>query len=212
MGYWRLCREFLRQFRTRYHDTGSVLPSSPALARALASEVRKAAPPRRILEVGPGTGAVTEALLRLLRPGDQLDLVEINEHFVAVLERRFAEEPLFRDRRGQARVLHAPLQAVPGEGVYDFLVSGLPLNNFAVPLVAEIFAAYRRLLRPGGVLSYFEYLWVRDLKGLLVSAAERQRLRQLGALLGREIRAHQFREQWVFLNVPPAAVRHLRFA
>ncbi len=212
MRYWTLCQEFWRQFRTRYHDTGSVLPSSPVLARALASEVHKAAPPRRVLEVGPGTGAVTVALLRLLRPGDHLDLVEINEHFVALLQRRFAEEPLFRDRRGQVRLLHTPLQDVPGSGCYDFLVSGLPLNNFSLSLVAEVFAAYRRLLRPGGVLSYFEYLWVRDLKGLLSAAAERQRLRRLGDLLGRQLRAHQFREQWVFLNVPPATVRHLRFA
>ena len=60
MRYWTLCREFLRQFRTRSHDTGALLPSSPALARALASEFRKAPPPRRVLEVGPGTGAVTE--------------------------------------------------------------------------------------------------------------------------------------------------------
>src|SRR3954447_4218238 len=127
MGYWALCQEFLRQFRTRSHDTGALLPSSPALARALASPFRRHPPPRRLLEVGPGTGAVTEVLLQLLRPGDHLDIVEINEHFVALLERRFAEEPLFRARRGQTRLLHAPLQAVPGEGLYDFLISGLPL-------------------------------------------------------------------------------------
>lgn len=211
MRYWTLCQEFLRQFRTRYHDTGAVLPSSPVLARALASELRKGSPPRRVLEVGPGTGAVTEAILRLLRPGDRLDIVEINEQFVALLERRFAEEPLFRSRRAQTRLIHAPLQDVPGEGLYDYLISGLPLNNFAVSLVEAVFAAYRRLLRPGGVLSYFEYLWIRALKEHFVPAAEGQRLRQLGDLLGRQTRAHQFREQWVFLNVPPAVVHHLRY-
>src|SRR4051794_34860553 len=129
MRYWTLCQEFLRQFRTRQHDTGSVLPSSPALARALASQVRRAAPPRRLLEVGPGTGAVTEELLRLLRPGDHLDLVEVNDRFVELLRRRFVEEPLFRARAAQTRLVHGPLQQLPGAGVYDFLVSGLPLNN-----------------------------------------------------------------------------------
>src|SRR4051812_29421510 len=101
MRYWTMCQEFLRQFRTRQHDTGSLLPSSPALARALATQFRSGTPPRRVLEVGPGTGAVTEALLQLLRPGDQFDIVEINEHSIALLERRFAEESLFRARRGQ---------------------------------------------------------------------------------------------------------------
>src|SRR5437868_5622267 len=158
MRYLSECREFYQQFRRQYHNTGSILPSSRPLARALTSRLRGRRGPARILEVGPGTGAVTEEILRQLRPGDRLDLVEINADFVALLRRRFAQEPLWQQRSGQARLIHAPLQEVEGEGLYDYLISGLPLNNFSVPLVREIFAAYRRLLRPGGVLSYFEYL------------------------------------------------------
>src|SRR5438552_1607696 len=107
MRYWTECREFSRQFRQQYFTTGSVLPSSAALGRALAGPLRhngvrnvaasfqladparaagaagklKTCPtrsPRRILEVGPGTGAVTVEILRQLRPGDQFDIVEIN--------------------------------------------------------------------------------------------------------------------------------------
>ena len=99
-----------------------------------------------------------------------------------------------------------------GEGLYDYLISGLPLNNFSVPLVRDIFAAYRRLLRPGGVLSYFEYLMIRSLKMLFVRGHDRAQLHALSRLLEGEIHAHQFREQWVFPNVPPAVARHFRFA
>ena len=67
MGYWTLGQEFLRQYRTRNRDTGAILPSSPSLARTLASQLRKGIVPRHLLEVGPGTGAVTAELLRLLR-------------------------------------------------------------------------------------------------------------------------------------------------
>jgi len=211
MRYLTECREFYGEFRRQYRNTGSILPSSRSLARALISEIHRAPAPRRILEVGPGTGAVTAEIVRLLRPGDQLDIVEINEHFVSVLRRRFAEEPLFQRHGDQVRLIHAPLQDVAGEGIYDFMVSGLPLNNFPLALVREILHAYRRLLKSGGVLSYFEYLAIRQLKARFVSRPERRRLHVLGRVFDRNIRKYQVREQQVFFNVPPAVARHFRF-
>src|SRR5437899_2397181 len=195
MHYLTECRAFYQEFRRQYRNTGSILPSSRSLGRALVSELRRAAPPRRILEVGPGTGAVTAEIVRQLRPGDRLDIVEINGHFIDVLRRRFAEERLFQSRSGQVRLIHAPLQDVPGEAVYDFMISGLPLNNFPLALVRDIFKAYRRLLKPGGVLSYFEYILIRQLKTLFVSRREQRRLHILGRVFDRHIRAYQIREQ-----------------
>jgi phosphatidylethanolamine/phosphatidyl-N-methylethanolamine N-methyltransferase len=212
MRYLTECREFYREFRGQYRNTGSILPSSRSLARALVSEIRRAPGPRRILEVGPGTGAVTAEIVRLLRSDDQLDIVEINEHFVNVLRRRFAEEPLFQRHSQHTRLIHAPLQDVAGQGAYDFMVSGLPLNNFPLALVHDIFRAYRRLLKPGGVLSYFEYIAIRQLKALFVKRREQRRLHVLGRLFDRTIRRYQISEQAVFLNVPPAVARHFRFS
>lgn len=211
MRYWTECREFFGQFRQQYRNTGSVLPSSRFLARALIRPMCAMAGPRRILEVGPGTGAVTAEIVKVLRPGDQFDVVEINPKFSALIEKRFAEEPNFQKCREQAHVINAPLQEVPGEGVYDFLVSGIPLNNFPLSLVREIFASYQRLLKPGGVLSYFEYLAIRRVKMPLVSSKERRRLRVLTNFLGRRILRHQIGADKVFLNVPPAVARHFRF-
>jgi phospholipid N-methyltransferase len=211
MQYWTECREFYRQFRRQYRNTGSILPSSRALARALVAEVRKRPAPRRILEVGPGTGAVTVEILRALRPGDWLDIVDINEEFINLLRRRFEEEPLFHSRRKQTRLIHSPLQDVEGEGVYDFMISGLPLNNFPLALVRDIFRAYQRLLKPGGVLSYFEYLGIRRIKSAVVGRKERRHLHVLDRFLGRRLHAFEFRHQNVLMCVPPAVARHLRF-
>jgi phospholipid N-methyltransferase len=211
MQYWTECREFFGEFRRHYFTTGSILPSSRALARALVSQVRKRRRPARIIEVGPGTGAVTVELLRLLRPDDRLDIIEINSRFIDLLQERFTKEPLFRSRRRQVQLIHAPVQEVAQAGTYDYMISGLPLNNFPLALVREIWAAYRRLLKAGGTLSYFEYLLIRPLKMMFVKRSEWRRLYFLSRFLERRIRAFQVAEQWVFCNVPPAVARHFRF-
>ena len=211
MRYWTECRAFYRQFRDQYGTTGSVMPSSRALARALTRPMRACPSPRRVLEVGPGTGAVTREIVRTLRPGDRLEIVEINASFVEVVRRRFEEELDFRRKTLQTRVIHSAIQDVEGRAVYDVMISGIPLNNFAVPLVEEIFASYRRLLKPQGALSYFEYVAIRDLKQRVVAPAERLRLADLSRLLEDKIRRFQVAEAIVVFNVPPAVARHFVF-
>jgi phospholipid N-methyltransferase len=210
MRYLQECREFYRQCRQQFHTTGSVLPSSRFLARALASELSKPHAPARILEVGPGTGSVTRQILRAMAPGDQLDAVEINPEFVASLQRRLDGDPVYLGMHERVRIIHAPIEDMPGEGTYDFMVSGLPLNNFAVEDVKRIFRTYVRLLKPGGVLSYFEYQFIRTLKMPFVGRSARHRLHRLGLITGRYIRRFQFCHQRVFINFPPAMARHLR--
>jgi phosphatidylethanolamine/phosphatidyl-N-methylethanolamine N-methyltransferase len=212
MRYWAECRAFFGQFREQYTTTGSILPSSRALGRALTRPMRRARPPRRILEVGPGTGAVTAEIVRHLRPGDHLDIVEINAKFVALIRRRFAEEPEFERRRAQANLIHAPLQEVAGEAIYDFMISGLPINNFPMNLVEDIFGTYQRLLKSDGILSYFEYVAIRDLKMPFVSEPERKRLETLSAYLQKKIEAYQIAVDNVPFNVPPAVARHFWFS
>jgi phosphatidylethanolamine/phosphatidyl-N-methylethanolamine N-methyltransferase len=211
MQYWTECQQFYRQFRQQYYTTGSIMPSSRALARALTRPMRQMRTPRRILEVGPGTGAVTAEIVRQLRPGDQFDIVEINGDFVAILERRFREEADFRQRRAQCRIMHSPLQRVAGEHVFDLMISGLPLNNFSLDLVEDIYQSYTRLLKPTGTLSCFEYVWVRALKIPFVKGSERDRLTRLTQYLEAKFRRYQIGEEIVMLNIPPAIARHLRF-
>jgi phospholipid N-methyltransferase len=211
MHYWTECQQFYRQFRERFSTTGSILPSSGSLARALTRPMRRSVTPRRILEVGPGTGAVTAEIVRLLQPGDQLDIVEINADFVAYVKQRFESEPAFCRKREQCRIIHAPLQEVPGEHVYDFMISGLPLNIFPVALAQDIYRSYARLLKRRGTLSFFEYAWLRDMKMPFLNGTEHARLSELAQFLEGKVRRHQIAEELVLLNVPPAVARHLQF-
>lgn len=209
MRYWAECGTFIRECRRHFQNTGSLLPSSRFLARALVTELGKPRGPARILEVGPGTGSVTREILRFLQPGDRLDAVEINARFVELLQQRFQNERAFRQRRDQVEIIHAAVEDLIGEGVYDFIVSGLPLNNFPVALVRTIYRAYDRLLKPGGTLTYYEYVFIRQLKTPFVNRRERRRLYRVGRVVGNFIREHQVRRQRVLMNVPPAIVRHL---
>jgi phosphatidylethanolamine/phosphatidyl-N-methylethanolamine N-methyltransferase len=201
---------FLGQLRFHYKEIGALAPSSRFLAQELAWNLRQPRGPMRILEAGPGTGVVTVALVKAMQPGDRLDVVEINAQFVKFLRHRIATESVFAPHRERIQVIHAALESLPETGVYDALVSGLPLNGFPTSLVRTILAAYDRLLRPGGTLSYFEYIAVRYLQRPLADRAKRRRLYKLNKWFTERIRERQFRQRAILANFPPAWVRHLR--
>lgn len=204
--------EFLRQYRVRFQTTGAVAPSSRFLARALTDPLSRHTGPARILEVGPGTGAVTRRISKLLKPDDTLDLVELNESFVEILQRRLADEADLSHVADRTRVHHMPIQDFVSPHPYDFIICGLPFNNFPPELVKEIFAVFFRLLAPEGVVSYFEYMYMRPLRKMVSGKPARERLHELDGVLSAFLTKHRYRRDWVFVNVPPAWVQHLRHA
>lgn len=201
--------EFFRQYRRRFQTTGAVAPSSRFLARAMVKPFEQHARPCRVLEIGPGTGAVTRRIVRLLKAGDRLDLVELNENFASLLKQRFADDPDFCPAAGRAEIHQCPIQEFSAKEPYQFIISGLPLNNFPADMVRDIFAAYFKLLAPGGVLSYFEYMYMRPLRKAVSNRTARERLSDLESVLYEQLNRHRFRRDWVFVNFPPAWVQHL---
>jgi len=209
-------RVFFKEFRRRFDTTGSIVPSSRFLANALARYVREgkhraADKPRTVLEVGPGTGSVTDKIVTGLGPADRLDLVELNNEFVSLLRHRFQSEAELRRVADRVRILHQPVEELAGEDLYDLMVSGLPLNNFAAAEVEQILNVFARLLRPGGRLSFFEYAAIRKLRSLVSSKADRERLRGVGEALRQVLRRGEIRREFVWLNLPPAWVHHVEF-
>jgi phospholipid N-methyltransferase len=221
-------RLFFREFRRTFRTTGAILPSGRRLATALARFVGRhagAGAPggvgsgarvpadgsRRILEVGPGTGAVTRHIVARMGPADRLDLVEVNERFVACLREQFRSDPAWAAVADRARVLHCPIEQLPPDGAYQVVVSGLPLNNFAVDEVRRIVEVLGRLAAGGGTLSFFEYMAIRRLKALLSGRVERARLRGIGQVLSELLASREIQRESIWANVPPAWVHHVRF-
>jgi phospholipid N-methyltransferase len=204
-------RVFWQEFRRTFHSTGAVLPSGRSLCRALARFAPGNGEPRRLLEVGPGTGVVTNELIARLGPKDSLDLVELNERFVAALRERLHSDQAWLAAAARVRIRHLPVEDLAPDEPYHAIVSGLPLNNFPADTVKTILARLAALSAPGGTLSFFEYIGVRRAKSLVAGADERRRLAGVEQALLDARDKWQFDRDCILANVPPAWVHHLRF-
>lgn len=202
--------EFFRQFRSRFETTGAVAPSSRFLARAMVRPLACRTQPTRVLEVGPGTGAVTAQIVQHLKPGDTFDLVEINDEFAALLRERFNGDRHFQSAADRSQVHCLPLQEFRPSAPYDVIISGLPFNNFPAPLVEELLDHCLGLLAPGGEMAFFEYMFVRPARRRLSGRATRERLGEIERILQQRFATCRCGIDWVFLNVPPAWVQHLK--
>jgi phosphatidylethanolamine/phosphatidyl-N-methylethanolamine N-methyltransferase len=202
--------EFFRQFRTQFQTTGSIVPSSRHLARAMTRQIAAPRGPARILEVGPGTGAVTSRILKLLQKDDRLDLVELNESFANHLRERFRNDPVFQSAASRAQVHVCGIESFKSEAPYDFIVSGLPFANFSAPFVDQLLNAMFGLLAPGGRLTYFEYMYMRPMRKIVSGPTERNRLTELDRVLNGFLSRHRMKRDSVLLNFPPAWVQHLQ--
>lgn len=203
-------RTFFREFRETFNTTGAIAPSGKSLAKAIVTPLRDHEKPSRILEVGAGTGAVTKEIIKHVRERDLFDAVELNERFVEVLNYRFAHEPAWKKVASRCRVLHMAVQELHPDELYDYVICGVPFNNFSIGLTREIFRHLTKLLKPGGTLTFFEYKWIRGFKGLVAGPTERKRLTGVGRVLGRYLQRFEFQCNTAWVNFPPAMAHHLR--
>ncbi|HEY5793590.1 MAG TPA: rRNA adenine N-6-methyltransferase family protein [Bosea sp. (in: a-proteobacteria)] len=162
--------------------TGSVTPSSPALARRMASFVDPALP-GPVIEIGPGTGPVTEALIERGISEDRLILVEYSPEFCKLLRERFPRATVFE---GDAYALSTTL-AEHLEGKAIAVVSSLPLFNQPPAMRSALAKDAFTLLVEGAPFIQFTYS--------VVSPVPRK---------GSGLKS--FVSDWVLRNIPPARV------
>jgi phosphatidylethanolamine/phosphatidyl-N-methylethanolamine N-methyltransferase len=174
----RESRLFLRRWLHNPMQVGAIAPSSRRLADAIAGQVPIDSP-GWVIELGGGTGVVTDALLRRgLAPG-RLVVIERDPLLHRHLVERF---PHVRVILGDAAKLAEALrplgirphsakgQAVKGQGTGNgggngataagrvaAIVSGLPLLTFPRPLQDEIVHGAFAFLAPGAPLLQFTY-------------------------------------------------------
>lgn len=163
---------FLQGFLERPKEVGSIIPSSRFLERRI---VRAAgiSDARVIVELGPGTGGTTRALLRSMREGAVLLAIEINPRFVSLLRRE--ADPRLISHHGSAAELSAALDLYDLPRA-DVVLSGIPFSTMPEAEGLAILRSVREALAEGGVfLAYQVRDRVASLAREVFGLAERQR-------------------------------------
>ncbi len=117
---WADNLRFLRALIARPKKIGAIAPSSPALAQAIARQIDPAAGP--VLEIGPGTGIITQAILAHGVPPQNLTLVEYDEDFARHNAARFAGVTVIQGDAAQLDRMLGPHRP----GLFAAIVSASP--------------------------------------------------------------------------------------
>jgi len=176
---------FWRRYLRRPLGVGGVAPSGSSLASAM---VKILAPGTDdvMVEIGPGTGPFTRALLAAGVPPSRLILVEFDTEFVRHLRRSF---PGVTVLQGDASELPRLLKEQGHDKVRKIL-SGLPLRSMPDPIRIGISRAMATSLADDGALVQFSYFLAPPLAEAEVRAC---------GLTARRVRT-------VMANIPPAFV------
>jgi phosphatidylethanolamine/phosphatidyl-N-methylethanolamine N-methyltransferase len=143
--------QFLRALIARPRGVGAVAPSSPSLARAIAAQIDPAQP-GPVLELGPGTGALTrEILARGISP-ERLTLIEYDTALAKSLAEQFSGVHIIQ---GDAFDLEASL----GNRYQPFIavVSGIPLLNYPLETRRALLDSMFERMAPGAPIIQFSY-------------------------------------------------------
>lgn len=178
---------FLRATRADTSRVGAIAPSGPTLTRLMTKEIGRHS--GLVIELGPGTGVFTRALLKQGVREKDLTLVECCQEFAVMLREKFPEARVLQMDAGR---LHQN-ESFP-EGAVGAIVSGLPLLNMSPSRVLTILRWAFRRMRPSGAFYQFTY-------GPRCPVPKRclERLGLSASCTGRAL-----------VNLPPASVYRIR--
>lgn len=181
-----LFTRFLKSPRT----VGALSPSSLAVAQAIAG-ILPATGPLRVVELGPGTGALTGSIMDRLGAGDRFLAIDIDAEFINELRTRW---PKLECVHGSAEDLHRVVSERAMAPV-DHIISGLPFSTLPTEMTRKILRAVAESLRPGGTFTTFQY--VHSFWLLTGVSFRREMTRLMGSSPIRQL---------VMRNMPPAYV------
>lgn len=145
---------FLREWLANPQRTGAVAPSSPQLTAAMARWLPNNSE-SYVLELGPGTGAVTDALLKYGLREDRLVAIEKNPTLAKLLRKRFADAHIIAGDAWDLDTLLAELpQPIASVGA---VISSLPLLNFPPAQADALAQKIRSVLEPRGRWVQYSY-------------------------------------------------------
>lgn len=177
---------FFREWMKSPLSIGAIAPSGPELADAITQDIQAEDGP--VVELGPGTGVFTTAIVQRGITADQIFAVERNPGLAEVLATRMPDLQIACDDA------EAVAQLLPFDTPVATVLCGLPLLSMPPEKVSGILRASFAVLKPEGTFRLFTYgLRCPVKKGIL---------EQLGL--------DAQRVAFVPKNLPPASVYHLQ--
>jgi phosphatidylethanolamine/phosphatidyl-N-methylethanolamine N-methyltransferase len=175
---------FLQEWFANPQRTGSLAPSSPQLGAAMAQWLPHD-PESFVLELGPGTGAVTEALIKRGLREDRLVAIERNPKMARLLREKFPRaQIIIGDAWNLDHLLRSRREPIESVGA---VISSLPLLNFPVAEAEALAQKIRAVLLPQGNWVQYSY-----------------RIHKLRTRGTSSFKLHASKIVW--LNFPPARV------
>ncbi len=144
---------FLQGFLRHPNVVGSVVPSSRFLEQRLV-QIGRIARGRLVVELGPGTGGTTRALLRALPDDAKLLAIEIHPRFVSLL--RALPDPRLVPHLGSAEHVREAL-ADHGLSRPDVVLSGIPFSTMPGSVARGVLRAVWSVLPPGGLFVAYQF-------------------------------------------------------
>lgn len=143
-------RLFLREWINRPGRVGAVWPSSKRLAQCMAAQTPMSGT-GLVIELGGGTGVITQALLAQGLSRERLRVVERSPAFARHLRQRFPSVQVIQGDAARLAVL------LPEHAAIDAVVSSLPLRSLPRAEALAIVEQWRCVLPAGGALLQFSY-------------------------------------------------------
>ncbi len=145
---------FIQELVNCPRQVGAILPSSRKLATAMARWL-PAGSDDHVLELGPGTGSVTEALLKRGLREDRLIAIEQSPKMADLLRSRFPRAKIITGDAFQLdKLLKRHARHVDK---ISTVISSLPLMNFAPQIADDLAKKIRALLPTEGKLVQYSY-------------------------------------------------------
>ena len=174
---------FIKSWVQNPKALGSIAPSSEALGKFISKQI-SIKPHEYVVEIGAGTGSLTQELLASGIPPEKLIVVELDEKLSAFLKKKLPAQVMIIC--GNAENLGALLPAFT-QGLIPTIISGIPMMNLRKEEQVRIISSCFDVMNEGGTLLQFTYGPLSPLPAKLLGLTKK-------------------RVGHVLMNIPPATI------